>query len=153
MSQPNQITYLVNNSHPFPDGYNVIRNDKGLPEHDFYNQQIATYDTTKNNIVAFIDSNCWITNPDVTDIVVSAFEENPEATFIYTDLLMLYQEQEMIDHFSGMEIPDAAFFMNLNFPILFPAHPQCKLQTMQQLTSQGKLFVHIPDPLLTAFKQ
>ena len=87
----------------------------------------------------------------IEKMVVSIFNACPEVGFVYTDALINLKGYEFIDYFSGQDLPDESFFVNLTIPIQFDDSPSPRIKVMQNLMVSNRLFVHIPDPLITVY--
>jgi len=136
-----------------PEGYKVVRNIQGLPEYEFFNQNLnGLYDPlAQSSLVAFISENTRVERDDLEDILVGLFMYYPEIEFIFTDAIIDSNGHRFIDYFSGDEIPEVSFFVNLKAPLLFKDQEQSKITAMSSLANKGKLFLHIPDPLLVTY--
>jgi len=153
MSQHNKITFLVNNDYPLPDGYKVVRNTQGFPEHEFFNLHLTELynPLLSSNLIAFIGENTRIEHQDLEEIITGLFEYYPEIEFIFTDVIIDSNGYQFVDYFSGDEIPDVSFFVNLRSSFKFEDVPQSKIQVMNHLVNQDKMFLHIPDPLIITY--
>lgn len=154
MSLP-RMTFLVNNDHELPEDFVVIRNEENLPEDEFFNKHLEALfnPTVKLNPVALIGEDTELDNPHLESMIVGLFDFYPEVGFVFTDALIKVSGQEFIDYFSGLDLPDESFFINLTIPVRFDGEPQSKIRVMQQMMQANKLFVHLPDPLITVYNQ
>jgi hypothetical protein len=148
------MTFLVNNDYELPEEYIVIRNENKLPEHEFFNKHTKALfnPTEKINPVAFITQDTKITNSSLEAIVIDLFSRCPEIGFVYTDALIKTRGQEFVDFFSGRDLPDESFFANLTIPINFDEGSDSKIRVMQYMMQANRLFIHLPDPLITVYK-